>query len=134
MHAISNGKNDIRDGISFPEVKLNNVLSNGAKYTTDNVNISVQDEKGETPDSGNKVIKNLLNNESANQVLKNVVNDISKEGMRRFVPIPLILLLIPAPVSFSSCPCRHRKTGKRGFCPSGQLDTCEAASLWQLRI
>lgn len=78
VNAISNGLNDIRDGKPFPEFKMNDGLNNGSKYATDAVNIAV--EKTEAGGAGDKLVNNLVMNETASRLLQNVVNDISKEG------------------------------------------------------
>lgn len=81
VNAISNGKHDIRDGKAFPEFKMNDGLNNGMKYATDAVNIASKDlEKSEGASVGDKLVSNLVVNETAGKLLQNVVNNISKEG------------------------------------------------------
>lgn len=67
--AIDNGKNDIRDGKPFPELKINDGLNNADQFTDDNINAFIANKLAKGSSNGYAESKNL-NGKTDNNLLK----------------------------------------------------------------
>ncbi|KAJ8922661.1 hypothetical protein NQ315_007693 [Exocentrus adspersus] len=73
--AIENGKNDIRDGKSFPELKLNDGLNNSDAYMKENMNTVIANHLAKDTVKNYDKNVNLANAESLGQGIKESVTE-----------------------------------------------------------
>nr|CAI5818201.1 unnamed protein product [Callosobruchus analis] len=91
--AIDNGKNDIRDGKAFPELKINDGLNNAQKYAEDNLNSIIANQLSKGSNTEQTDQKNL-NGSISDPVKEAVVEgkdvekvDVSSALLENSIPV-----------------------------------------------
>nr|CAH7713121.1 unnamed protein product [Callosobruchus chinensis] len=92
--AIDNGKNDIRDGKAFPELKINDGLNNAQKYAEDNLNSIIANQLSKGSNTEQTDQKNLNAGAVTDAVKEAVVDgkdvekvDVSSALLENSIPV-----------------------------------------------
>ncbi|KAG5883806.1 hypothetical protein JTB14_036683 [Gonioctena quinquepunctata] len=77
--AIDNGKHDIRDGLPFPEFKINDGLNNADQFAQDNIDSLIVSKLAKGSSNCYNDNKNLINEHHNNDLKKSVVDSSDLE-------------------------------------------------------